>query len=307
MPRSPNIKDHIAGAKTRPWAAAIWALALSLVGHALLILGLVWTPFHGDDARSISMETCILQHEEPGLDLAPPPLLHPVLMQLPVQHPDEELRPVSLPAPPAVSSGRPALGTGPPSGIGPPGADDGNPGGQGGLGKGPGLLATGREVQRVVYVLDRSLSMGLNGALARAQAELLASLQQLPAQARFQIIAYNRQAEPLYIHSQGGLLPVEPEVLNQVVRIVNGLSPSGSTDHARALRRGLLLRPEVLFFLTDANDLGRREVEDITRSNRGLTRIHVVELNAAPGSAERSPLWELATRNGGTYRRVAPE
>jgi hypothetical protein len=283
-------------------------LALSLGGHALLVLGLLWTPSQDEDARSMAVETCVFQCQQPALSLAPP-LLNPVLLSLPVQHRDEEVRQVSLIEPQTVSPGRPVGSNGPPGEVGPPGAEDGRPGnsGHGGLGKGPGLLAVGAEAQSVVFVLDCSLSMGLHGALARAKAELLTSLRHLPAHARFQIIAYNRQADPLYLNSRGELLPAEPQVLRQAGQSILALSPSGSTDHVRALLRGLVLRPEMLFFLTDANDLGRQAVEDVTRYNRGQTRIHVVELSAAPGNGERSPLWDLAARNGGTYRRVAPE
>ena len=47
----------------------------------------------------------------------------------------------------------------------------------------------------IVYVVDRSASMGLNGSLAAAKRELLASLDRLPPSARFQVIVYNRTAQ----------------------------------------------------------------------------------------------------------------
>jgi hypothetical protein len=293
-----------------PGGPAGWALALSLAGHGLLLLGLVWTPAPGDDAPTMAVDTCVVQRPDHGLRLAAPAPLHPVLLDVPVQHPDEELRPVSFIAPAAGPAAGSAAGSDPTVVSRASGSGPGEPGGSGqagGAGQGDGLLTVGREVRSVVYVLDRSLSMGLNGALPRAQVELLASLRQLPAQARFQVIAYDRGAEPLWINGRSDLLPAEPEVVREVARIVQGWQAAGATNHVRALQRGLMLRPEWLFFLTDANDLDRRAVEDVTAYNRGRTCIHVVELSAAPGGGERSPLWELARRNGGTYRRVAPE
>ena len=49
--------------------------------------------------------------------------------------------------------------------------------------------------------------MGLNGGLAAARRELLASLARLPADCRFQVILYNRFAEPLPLGGGGALVP----------------------------------------------------------------------------------------------------
>src|SRR5262249_3744008 len=46
------------------------------------------------------------------------------------------------------------------------------------------------QAQSVVYVIDRSGSMGNGGRMALARRELLASLDRLPVSARFQIIPY---------------------------------------------------------------------------------------------------------------------
>src|SRR5919198_794363 len=43
------------------------------------------------------------------------------------------------------------------------------------------------EGKAIVYVIDRSASMGCNGFLAAAKRELLASLERLPSTARFQV------------------------------------------------------------------------------------------------------------------------
>ncbi|MFO0845524.1 MAG: hypothetical protein U0797_24595 [Gemmataceae bacterium] len=85
---------------------------------------------------------------------------------------------------------------------------------------------------------------------------------------------------------------------------LDDLLPSGATDHVAALRRGLVLRPDLLFLLTDAAALTDKDVLAVTTANRG-TAIHVVELTGDPASGN-GPLARLATANGGTHRRVRP-
>src|SRR5439155_9282852 len=95
--------------------------------------------------------------------------------------------------------------------------------------------------QSVVFVIDRSASMGLAGRLDRAKREVAASLGLLPPSAKFQVIAYHRAAAPLRIRGQSGLLPATPDVVAAAVAAVEGLSAEGGTDHSRALRTALAL------------------------------------------------------------------
>jgi hypothetical protein len=148
--------------------------------------------------------------------------------------------------------------------------------------------------------------MGLHDALAVARGELLAGLRRLPATTRFQVIAYNHQAEPLYLDGRPDLLPADPATLARVARAVEALQPSGGSDHGRALRRGLAFRPDLLYLVTDADDLSPAEVLAATRLNQGRTVIHTVELSRRPAGRADSPLRRLALGNGGTYRCAPP-
>jgi hypothetical protein len=129
-------------------------------------------------------------------------------------------------------------------------------------------------------------------------------LRKLPPAARFQVIAYNRRAEPLLAGRPSGLLPADPATVEEVARLVAGLDASGGTDHAGAVRRGLLLRPDVLFLVTDAAELAAQEVQALTRLNQGRTAVHVVELGRGRAGEPAAALRRLAAGNGGTYRRV---
>jgi hypothetical protein len=159
-----------------------------------------------------------------------------------------------------------------------------------------GVPAVGRSV---VFVLDRSASMGLAGRLERAKRELAASLRLLPATARFQVIAYNRRAEPVRVPGITGLLPATAS--DAVIAAVEALPAEGSTDHAAALTAALALGPDVVYFLTDEDDLELRDVKAVTRRNHGRVCIHAICLTATAGE---TPMRALARENRGTFRAV---
>ena len=149
--------------------------------------------------------------------------------------------------------------------------------------------------------------MGLGGALATARLEVAASLSRLTSNVLFQVIPYNRLAEPFAIESQRGLVPADPATVEQVVSLLDDVKPEGITDHANALRRGLLLRPDILFLITDGNDLKPGDVPALIRLNQGRSILHVIELSRGPAGQPEGALAQLAENTGGTYRRVAPE
>jgi hypothetical protein len=155
-----------------------------------------------------------------------------------------------------------------------------------------------------VYVIDRSASMGRNGALEAAKRELLASLELLPPETWFQIIAYNRDAQPLRIGGRTDLVPVTEENKRQVARLCESLNAEGGTEHLGALKRALLLQPDVIFFLTDADDLKAEHVQEVSRLNGGRRVIHTIELSPPNHHRNHRPLQVLARANHGQHRAV---
>jgi hypothetical protein len=156
----------------------------------------------------------------------------------------------------------------------------------------------------VVYVIDRSCSMGEGGRLERARRELLASLGRLPATARFQIIAYNRHAESLSGSRRAELLPATDENKVLAARFLAGLVAEGSTGHAEALHKALFLQADVIYFLTDADDLQAADVHALTQLNRGRSTIHTIELSTAHRDRPEMPMHVLAQSNRGRYQAV---
>jgi hypothetical protein len=172
---------------------------------------------------------------------------------------------------------------------------------------GVGYCGISVQAKRVVFVIDRSLSMGLSGAFGRARAELRASLDRLPRDTQFQVILYNRRAEPLRVDGTAGMLPAEPEWTRKVIAAVDALRAEGGTDHKQALFEGMLLKPEVIYWVTDGDDLTAQAVAEVTKRNKGQCAIQVVDAHARGPEPEPNLLRRLADANGGAYRALNPE
>jgi hypothetical protein len=183
------------------------------------------------------------------------------------------------------------------------------PGGKG-LGKAAqtylfGVPGTGRQF---LYVFDRSSSMtAFSGRpFTAAKRELAKSLRHLESTHQFQIIFYNHRTivyNPLY--------PQPPRMMfgsddnkQRAEQWARGLSADGGTDHMAALKLALGLGPDVVFFLTDADDpqLTEGELAKITRLNRGSV-INTIEFGSGP-SRGGNFLVRLAKLNGGQHAYV---
>jgi hypothetical protein len=184
------------------------------------------------------------------------------------------------------------------------GPGDNGPSMGSGHGHALGLFSGTKAVRSIVYVIDRSLSMGFSGALAVARRELLDSLNSLPEDVRFQVILYNSTAEPLHIAGQSELLTATEANRGAVMNRVQEILAEGSTDHIRALRAALILKADVIYLVTDADELTLDNVRTITRLNGGRSTIHTIELHSGAARPD-APLAQLAKLNGGTHRIVS--
>ena len=151
----------------------------------------------------------------------------------------------------------------------------------------------------VVYVLDRSSSMGPDRLLRRAVDAIRASLEELGPDARFQIVAYNG----------GTSMPMpRPLAATAAARDRAGdwmasLTAEGRSDHKAALLEALSLRPDEVYLLTDADDLLETDVRFVPPGAR-------VRISAAVFGGNRpatgTPLERLAERTGGKVEYVGP-
>ncbi len=168
-----------------------------------------------------------------------------------------------------------------------------------------GLAAEGT---RFAFVLDRSASMSdpRGRPLQAAKAELRKSLARLQDTQQFQIVFYNQTARPLRLNTAAaGMLWASEENKSQAGRSVERITAEGGTDHQSAFRAGLALRPDVLFFLTDADrpQLTNEAVQEILDRNAG-SQIYTVEFGRGPATSGENPLKLLADQTGGKYTYV---
>ena len=196
------------------------------------------------------------------------------------------------------------------SGDGQSGNSTGNPRGKGGpKAKAPffGIEGTG---QSFVYVLDRSDSMNSNDGrpLAYAKRELIKSLSSLNEYYQFQVLFYNDSLYPLASTPGGAgrLLYATDIDRRRATNFIRSMRGEGGTEHFPALKYALSLAPDILFFLTDAEDpsLTMSQLLDIQqRAEIKGTTIHAIQFNDRPLAAgDGGWIRALAEMNRGTYK-----
>ena len=211
----------------------------------------------------------------------------------------------ALPGPQTSGMG---LVPGPGAGGGGGGGSGGGVGGGVGRGVGPGTEFFGarEHAHSFVYVIDCSGSMATRSSLEIAKRELISSLEQLPPDAQFGVIFYNLRAT---VFSD----PTGRKGLMAATRWQQGAGrhpalPDLPRRRDRAAwvpsAAALTLKPEVIFFLTDGDNLTRNDVA-VLLTETGPVRIQTVEFGRGLDLGfESNPLRRLATQTGGTYRYI---
>jgi hypothetical protein len=165
------------------------------------------------------------------------------------------------------------------------------------------------EGHKFVYVFDRSASMSepQGRPLAAAKYELASSLRSLDKTHQFLIIFFNHE-EPRVFNPTGqpGRLVFADDANREAARrFIERIQADGGTKPEPALVTAVKTRPDVIFFLTDGEDLDYAMIERITRINRGGASIHCIEF--AGGASQNRLLAQLASMNGGKYVRVSTQ
>jgi len=155
------------------------------------------------------------------------------------------------------------------------------------------------------YVVDRSDSMNAyDGAPLRfAKRELIKSLESLNEYNQFQIVFYNDSLSPM----SGGMLFATDQGKSRAINFIRNMPGDGGTSHLPALKQALSLAPEVLFFLTDADDpsLTMPQLLDIQRRTEiSRTSIHTIQFNSGPASNDGSWIRKMAEMNRGSYKYI---
>ena len=176
------------------------------------------------------------------------------------------------------------------------------------LGGGKGrtsFMGVEAEGYKFAYVLDRSASMDGAGRspLDFAKAELIASLQSLGNTHQFLIVFYNEH--PTVFNPSGRawkLAFANEQNKNRARRFIGSITAAGGTRHEEALVAAIKTQPDVIFFLTDADEprLSAGQLDKIHRMAGGIS-INTIEFGFGPKSGSASFLAELARQNDGEY------
>ncbi|MBN2022001.1 MAG: hypothetical protein JW809_04340 [Pirellulales bacterium] len=164
------------------------------------------------------------------------------------------------------------------------------------------------EGHKFVYVFDRSGSMGGVGrtALEAAKAELLSSLDSLESTHQFQIVFYNERPWAFNPSGQAGRLAFGTDRNKELARrFTAGVTADGATRHEEALLLAIRMRPDVIFFLTDADEprLSPRQLDKIVRQAGGI-QINTIEFSFGPRQDPDNFLVRLARACGGQHAYV---
>lgn len=157
-----------------------------------------------------------------------------------------------------------------------------------------------------LFVIDRSASMSYRDAIGAARRELLRCLEHLTPDSSFQVIFYNTEPEIMPLGGQK-LVKATHRNLDHTKEFLQQMTASGGTVHDKALFAAFALHPEVIYFLTDADDMSVDDVRRLTLANRQGTHpatIYTIEFGTGPNLAGDKPLRRLAQENDGTYTYV---
>ena len=166
-----------------------------------------------------------------------------------------------------------------------------------------GVEGTG---SKFVYVFDRSSSMD-GPPLAAAKRQLIESLRSLESAHQFHIIFFNTRTRSFDIAGGGRRIAFATDRNKQLAaNFVGGITADGGTDRFTALKQAFAFRPDVVFFLTDADDpMSASEMSDIERlQSRIGTAICVIEFGRTAAAPSKNFLTELARLSDGQYGYV---
>ncbi len=134
----------------------------------------------------------------------------------------------------------------------------------------------------------------------------MASLNTLNADQQFQIIFYNEQAFVLRLRGKPPEKFYWASDINRTLarQEVAAVQPNLGTKHMPALSAALELQPDVIYFLTDAENpaLNAKQLDELSRLNRNSTRIHAIEFGKGSKLEAQTALERLAAQNHGGYR-----
>lgn len=164
-------------------------------------------------------------------------------------------------------------------------------------------VGEGQAAKSVVYVMDRSGSMGDTfGAL---QQELMRAIGSLGADQQFNVIWFS-DGRPTELFER--LRWATPENKRDAFDAIKTVAPRGQTEPVEAARRALQYKPDVMYLLSDGDfgDQNPKLLNMIARMNReARTTIHTILFVLDSMDEGERILRRIAETNRGTYKHVS--
>ncbi len=251
----------------------------------------------------------LIQQAVADLEAPAPPLL---LVSAPVEPAAPKTTPPAVtPRPTKSTTAPPASAVKSPSRQAKPGANaNGRPtgivGSSGTDGYGEtSVFGVAGKGNKFIYVFDRSASME-GRPLAAAKQQLLQSVQTLDSIHQFHIIFFNTKTQSLNISDGARRIAFASDRNKKLAgNFVGSVTADGGTDRMYALKEALAFAPDVIFFLTDADDaMSASEMAELARINEKMqASICVIEFGKGPAPTANF-LSRLAHDNNGQYGYV---
>lgn len=158
---------------------------------------------------------------------------------------------------------------------------------------------------KFVYLFDRSASMD-GPPLVAAKRQFIESLASLDDIHQFQVIFFNTGAQPFTIDGRQRIAFATEQNKRMAERLLGGVTAYGGTDRLLALKNAIRLGPDVIFFLTDADDpMSTADLAEIATLNRRYNvSICAIEFGRGPTHNRQNFLKQLAASTGGQYGYV---
>jgi hypothetical protein len=159
---------------------------------------------------------------------------------------------------------------------------------------------------RFVYLFDRSVSME-GASMAAAKRQLIQSLDSLDSIHQFHIIFFNHRMSNFDSTDQQQRIAYATDRNKSLATaFVRTISADGGTDRYAAIRQAIRLRPDAIFFLTDADDpMPASEIAEVLSDNRRVgAAIHTIEFGRGVEQGHYNFLVQLAEQTGGQYGYV---
>lgn len=170
-------------------------------------------------------------------------------------------------------------------------------------GQGPqffGLGGEARAARKIVYVVDRSGSM--MGMFEDLRQELKRSIDRLRKSQKYHVVFYS--TDPPLEAPPGRLVNAIRASKDRTFQFIDETMPEGMTQPIEAMRRAFMLKPDLIYFLSDGDipeaDLLKENLRTWNRKEQ--VRIFTIAYVSAAG---RQLLEEIAREHNGAFRFVS--